>query len=442
MRPLREIEACFQGVIPGYLATTSAEGEPNVTAISIVHLLGPSRLGVSCQFMKKSLANLQATGTAQIAVLHPETLAEYAIDVRYAGMVESGPTFDRVRAMLDAIASQSGMSDTFALAGVAEFEVMDWRRFGDRDVPTGASVAPPAPVDPLELVAQLSATLAAANDLERLFDSLLERFDRDLGLRHSFVLFCDDAGERLYNVASHGFPEPNFGAEISVGEGLYGVAVARRIPVRSGSLRRERLLLAASRDGRAVDPTDLPLPGLRDAESSLAIPLVRGDRCLGALCFQSSSSGVFTDAIERILTVVAAQLAATIVAVGTAPGDVALSAKRGPVGARALATRVKFFESDGTVFFDDSYLIKGVAGRVLFRVLSNYVNQQRDEFSSKEIRLDPFIGLPAYKDNLEARLIALRKRLAERAPVVRIEHVARGRFRLEVDRELFLERLP
>jgi adenylate cyclase len=75
-------------------------------------------------------------------------------------------------------------------------------------------------------------------------------------------------------------------------------------------------------------------------------------------------------------------------------------------------------------------------------VVSNYATEDRDEFSSKEIRLDPELGLPAIKDNLEARLIALRKRLMERTSALRIEKTGRGRFRLEVSRALALERRP
>jgi adenylate cyclase len=119
---------------------------------------------------------------------------------------------------------------------------------------------------------------------------------------------------------------------------------------------------------------------------------------------------------------------------------VQLSSRRGPVGSRALVTRVRYFESDGSVFVDDAYLIKGVAGRVLWRVLSTYVEEHRDEFSNREIRLDAQVGLPALNDNLEARLIALRRRLEERCTPLRIERIERGRFRLEVDRELILER--
>ena len=85
MRPLTEIEACFQGVVPSYMATSSADGEPNVTAVSIVHLLSPTRIGVSCQFMNKSLRNLRETRRAQLLVLHPETVAEYVLDAEFAG---------------------------------------------------------------------------------------------------------------------------------------------------------------------------------------------------------------------------------------------------------------------------------------------------------------------------------------------------------------------
>src|SRR4051812_2034779 len=128
MRPLSEIEGCFQGVIPSYLATCSADGEANVTGVSIVHLLSPNRVGVSCQFMNKTLRNLRETGRAQLAVLEPTTLGEYLLDLRFERLVESGPVFDKMEATLEAVASQSGMAGTFSLSGIAEFEVSGWRK--------------------------------------------------------------------------------------------------------------------------------------------------------------------------------------------------------------------------------------------------------------------------------------------------------------------------
>jgi adenylate cyclase len=436
---LHEIEDCFQGVIPSYLATCSADGEPNVVCVSILHLLPQNRVGVSCQFMNKTLRNLRETGLAQVIAFHPWTLGEYRLDLRFERLLESGPMFDKMSATLAGVASQSGLKgSTFALSSVAEFEVVSWCK----TTPERDSAQPPkVPADPIAQLDRISGAMEAATDLDALFDRTFEALASELGLAHSFLLLADGAEERLYNVASHGFEQGRFGAEIATGEGLYGTAAARRLAIRTGSMRRERLMAqAVARESDHADPTYLALPGLPGAESSLAVPVVRGERCLGVLCFQSERPGAFSESLEKTVTIVARHLSAMIGLLGANAKDVELSAKRGPVGGRALATRVKFFESDGSIFIDEEYLIKGVAGRILWRVLSNYVADQRDEFSSKEIRLDPDVGLPAIKDNLEARLIALRKRLLERAAAFRIEKTGRGRFRLEVSRELLLER--
>jgi adenylate cyclase len=251
----------------------------------------------------------------------------------------------------------------------------------------------------------------------------------------------ESEGTQFYNLASHGFDAPSFGASINLGEGLYGMCAERRIPLRSGSLRRERLMSqAVARESGREDPRQLPLPGLETVESSLAVPVCAQEVCLGILCFQSSRHAAFSDEHERMLSIVARHLAAMMEVLGPAgPSPVEVSGRRGPLGSRALATRVKYFESDGSVFLDDEYLIKGAAGRILWSVISTYVNEQREDFSNKEIRLDQNIGLPAIKDNLEARLIALRKRLDERAAGIRIDKTSRGRFRLQIDRELVLE---
>ncbi len=67
-------------------------------------------------------------------------------------------------------------------------------------------------------------------------------------------------------------------------------------------------------------------------------------------------------------------------------------------------------------------------------MLSEFTQRQRTDFSNRELRLDPDIGLPDVGDNLEARLLLLQKRLAERCDFLGIENTGRGRFRLRVDR--------
>jgi adenylate cyclase len=102
------------------------------------------------------------------------------------------------------------------------------------------------------------------------------------------------------------------------------------------------------------------------------------------------------------------------------------------------ALRVRHYRADHSVFLDDQYLIKGVAGAILWTLLSDHASSGRVAFSNRELRLDPRIRLPDVSDNLEARLVLLQRRLAERGACVRLERAGRGQLQLRVGRPLQL----
>jgi hypothetical protein len=99
---------------------------------------------------------------------------------------------------------------------------------------------------------------------------------------------------------------------------------------------------------------------------------------------------------------------------------------------------VRHYLANNSVFIGDSYLIKGVAGAILGKLLREYSEQGRTEYTNRELRLDPAIRLPDLSDNLEARLVLLQRRLVENCPHIRIEKTGRGRFRLRMERPVAL----
>ena len=107
-----------------------------------------------------------------------------------------------------------------------------------------------------------------------------------------------------------------------------------------------------------------------------------------------------------------------------------------------MPVTIRHYGADDSVFLGDDYLIKGVAGAIIWKLLRDYTRANRTEFTNRELRLDSAIRLPDISDNLEARLILLQRRLAERCAFLAIERTGRGRFRFCVRRPVQLQDMP
>ena len=188
---------------------------------------------------------------------------------------------------------------------------------------------------------------------------------------------------------------------------------------------------------------EIPVPGLADAESRIAVPAMALGQLVGVLVVESTETVAFTEIDDALLTVIASVVANGIETErsrepGEAESAARTSAAPEPVDG-SKATHVRFFAVDGSTFLDGDYLIKGVAGRILWSLLGQYEREGRVEFTNREVRLDATLELPDFRDNFESRLILLKRRLDERAAPVRIEKTGRGRFRLVVETALRLE---
>jgi GAF domain-containing protein len=298
-------------------------------------------------------------------------------------------------------------------------------------------------------LAALSERLARCPDLDTLVSTTLASLAAMFGYEHSLLLLLDERGERLYTIGSFGYPVEGVGSEVRVGEGVIGMVAERAEPMRIGNLGRmlayARTVRRTYEESGEVPGREIPLPGLANAQSQVAVPAMVLGQLVGVVVIESATPAAFQPDDEALLTVVATLVASAIEidwAHERAASDAAASdgyAGRPEPAPVAQHARVRFFAVDGSTFLDGDYLIKGVAGRILWALLGHYTKEGRAEFTNKEVRLDPSLELPEFRDNLESRLILLKRRLDERDAPIRIEKTGRGRFRLMVERELRLE---
>ena len=431
---LRAIRSSLHGVIPSPIATCSADGMPNVTYLSLVAYVDAERVATSRQFLGKTRANLDENPRAQVVVMDPGSGEQHELDLRYLHTEVEGETFESLRANLDAVASQTGMGDIFRLRGVDVYRVERCTRIGVAAAPA------PAQRDLLEPVERVVRRLVACVSYEEVARVALEALDDQLGLSHTLLLAHDAASEGLFAVASSGYPASAVGAEVALGDGLIGTAGVRRRIVIDSNMRRSATMASAVTQ-LAPDPREVQLPRLAAAASAAAVPLVVGDDLVGVLYAESERIAAFVGPWEPALRLVGAHLAAALAARGMPAEDPAPAAPPPPAPAGA-ELEVTYYESDDTVLVDGEYVVKGVPGRILRSLLREHEASGRTLFSNRELRLDESLGLPAGNDNLEARLLVLRRRLAERGMPIALTRVGRGRLELSVQRPLRLVDVP
>lgn len=426
---LRTMRGAMEGFAASMLSTCDAEGIPNASLISQVHWVDDAHIALSYQFFNKTRANLLATKQACVLVVDPQTHAFHRMDLDYVETRSSGPLFETMKAKLAGIASHHGLEKVFRLLGADIFRVVRIEE-----------VVPPSAGPSSRGNSLLSAARSCVEDLARCRDfddfpdAVLDGMTRHLGITNAILLIVENDG-RLFALGSRGYSMSGIGAEILPGEGVIGVAAREGVPIRIGHFSSDyrygaALSAAALSAGLlAEQPAGVPFPGLGTPHSQIAVPVTVRERVVGVLFAESDELLRFDHECEDALVLVASQLAAMMALLGDEEADEAPAAAR-PSGEAGGAVAVRHYPRDDSVFLDHEYLIKGVAGAILWRLLCEHHATGRTDFTTRELRLDRSLKLPDHAENLDARLVLLRRRLEERGACLRLEKIGRGRFRL------------
>ena len=443
---LEQMTACFQGILPAMFFTCSKDGIPNAAFLSHVDYVDPTHVALSFQFFNKSRRNVEENPQAMVRVIDPDTNQGYALRLKFERSETSGPIFDRMFLRIEAIASYAGLKGIFKLKAADIYLVESIETVaeepGRQERWSARSQRHADPVFTMKALQELSARMTTAGNLDQLLQSILSGLKEYFGFSHSMILLAGEKPNTLVTIASRGYPQRGTGAEVQFGEGIIGVAAEAQQPIRISGLVRG-LLYAYAAKRRAEDGGWRPheavkLPGLENPESQLGVPLVVRGELVGVLCIESETPYRFHEEDKTAIAMLGSSLAIAIQNMqlkeaegaaeieGAAPSA---AAAKSPKGKRRELT---YYAEQEVVMLDGDYLIRSLPARILWKLLQTYKREGRAEFTNRELRLDKSLHLPEFKDNLETRLLLLRRRLDEKAEDIRLVPIGRGRFALQL----------
>ena len=465
--PLESLATCFQGLLPAQLFTCSADGIPNAAYLSHVEYVDSTHVALSYQFFNKSRRNITENPRALVIVPDPDTGQGWSMRLTYVRSETAGPLFERMALRIEAIASYCGLKGIFKLRAADVYEVVHVEPVPEevgtqRPSHHAAPAAAASPIFTINALQTLSDRIHRADSLEALVDSILLALEQTFGFSHSMFLVPGEEKDVLVTIATRGYGENGAGAEVRFGEGICGMVAEARKPIRISGLMRGMLYALAMH--RAAEHPELaarriPLPGLANPESQLGVPLLARGELVGVLCVESEVPYRFHEEDRASIELLGSYLAIAVqnmllqernadsAAEAQAPAPApAAPPPATPAPAAAAPSRNKseivYYAADECIMVDGDYLIRSVPAKFLWRVLTAHAATGRREFTNRELRLDKSLNLPEWKDNLESRLLLLRRRLEQKCPQIALASCGRGRFALDLRCDLVLTTQP
>ena len=110
--------------IPALMVTCSADGIPNTTVISQVYYVDDTHVALSFQFFNKTIRNVRENPRAHVTVNDMPGLALWTLELEFDHSETTGPVFDAMDMVIEAIASSTGMSGIFKLRAADIYKVL------------------------------------------------------------------------------------------------------------------------------------------------------------------------------------------------------------------------------------------------------------------------------------------------------------------------------
>ena len=169
-----------------------------------------------------------------------------------------------------------------------------------------------------QVLQRVSSELNSTLELDEIYDAALRTMGELFEFHHAHILLLEPAADTLIVVASRGYENQAIGGRVRVGTGVIGIVAQRRRMLHVSNLGQQRAYAAAQRQqmmkaGRAAELADaVAVPGLPNAESQFAIPLLVRDELIGVFSIESPVQRTFAEHDRALISIIANHIASAI----------------------------------------------------------------------------------------------------------------------------------
>jgi len=131
------------------------------------------------------------------------------------------------------------------------------------------------------------------------------------------ILLVDENEGSLKVIATYGYDDQGIGAEVKIGVGVIGMVAKKKKLMRMANMGAQKQYVNAIKEqvqpvnkGKPLD--EIVLPGLQNAESQVAIPMLIENELIGVFSVESDRVNIFDKSDELIIKILANQTASAL----------------------------------------------------------------------------------------------------------------------------------
>ena len=166
----------------------------------------------------------------------------------------------------------------------------------------------------IEIIERVASQISKTLNLDAIAKTMLVSMEEYFDFKHSMILLLDNTESVLKVIATHGYKDEGIGAEVNIGVGVIGMVAKKKKLMRMANLGAQKQYMQAikqqikpSKDAAADE--EISLPGLKNAESQVAIPMLMEDELIGVFSVESEKVNIFDKSDELIIKILANQTA-------------------------------------------------------------------------------------------------------------------------------------